>query len=194
MTPLTSRIFYHASYILLHRPTVDPQDLASASGPAGICLEHSRAAHELATRFGRTFGKYMRYLPRYSWFVAASFDVVLLDSHVAQVQEAALDRLTVWLQIMEQVGRSLGLLSLALLGRSEKENRSTVETHSRVCFARRACADHFKVSLPGCTRSSSSSLSSHRLCMSPIRARNPGIMGTVALIQQLWPDCYGLAD
>ena len=123
MTPLTSRIFYHASYILLHRPTVDPQDLASASGPAGICLEHSRAAHELATRFGRTFGKYMRYLPRYSWFVAASFDVVLLDSHVAQVQEAALDRLTVWLQTMEQVGRSLGLLSLALRGRSEKEKQ-----------------------------------------------------------------------
>ena len=68
---LTRRIFFHASSILLHRPTVNPLDIANASGPARICLEHSIAATGQAVRFGRTFGDYMRYLPRYSWFVAA---------------------------------------------------------------------------------------------------------------------------
>ncbi|ORY30824.1 fungal-specific transcription factor domain-domain-containing protein [Naematelia encephala] len=95
-------IFFHASYILLHRPTVKASDVAEASGPAVICLQHSIDATYLAVRFSQTFGAHLRYLPRYCWFVAASFDVMLLECEISSVQESALERLDTWLRIMEK--------------------------------------------------------------------------------------------
>ena len=65
------RIFIHASYILLNRPIVSSHDIATATGPAAVCLQHSIQATAIAVRFTKTFGDYMRYLPRYCWFVAA---------------------------------------------------------------------------------------------------------------------------
>ncbi|ORX35286.1 hypothetical protein BD324DRAFT_87597 [Kockovaella imperatae] len=94
------RMFFEASYILLHRPIVSPHDIATASGPAAVCLQHSSEATNLAVRFTRTFGEYLRYLPRYCWFVAASFDIVMLDSKIQSVQRLALDRLSLWLNTM----------------------------------------------------------------------------------------------
>ncbi|GFZ47546.1 hypothetical protein JCM24511_05290 [Saitozyma sp. JCM 24511] len=95
-------MLFRASYILLHRPTITASDIATVSGPAGICLQHSQLATQVAINFSQTFDERISSVPRYSWFVAASFDVVLLDSKVPDAQREALERLSVWLRIMDK--------------------------------------------------------------------------------------------
>ncbi|RSH80831.1 hypothetical protein EHS25_007000 [Saitozyma podzolica] len=95
-------MLFRASYILLHRPTITASDIATASGPAAICLQHSQLATQVAINFSQTFDERISSVPRYSWFVAASFDVVLLDSKVPDAQMEALERLSVWLRIMDK--------------------------------------------------------------------------------------------
>ena len=64
-------MLYHASYILLHRPSLTAEDIESVSGPVAICLEHSQLATQIGINFSFTFDERISTVPRYSWFVAA---------------------------------------------------------------------------------------------------------------------------
>ncbi|QKX60436.1 uncharacterized protein TRUGW13939_07581 [Talaromyces rugulosus] len=96
------QIFYHATSILLYRLTVDPTDISTTSGHVPVCLEHSITANQMAVSFTQTFGERMTYVAMYSSFVAASFDILLLEGGSENIQLDALVRLRIWLGIMEQ--------------------------------------------------------------------------------------------
>ncbi|KAK8056456.1 fungal specific transcription factor [Apiospora rasikravindrae] len=96
------QMLYHASSILLFRVTLSPDDIAAAAGHVGACLEHSITANQMAVSYTRTFGTRMTYVAMYSSFVAASFDIMLLEADNLDMQLDALTRLRVWLGIMEQ--------------------------------------------------------------------------------------------
>ncbi|KAK8138797.1 fungal-specific transcription factor domain-containing protein [Apiospora sp. TS-2023a] len=98
------QMLYHASNILLFRITLSPNDIATAAGHVGTCLEHSVTANQMAVSYTQTFGTRMTYVAMYSSFVAASFDIMLLEADNLDIQLDALSRLRVWLGIMEQVG------------------------------------------------------------------------------------------
>lgn len=76
-----SRMLYHASYILLHRPVFDSSEILNAAGHVSTCLEHSAMANMLAVSFTSTFGERMTYVAMYSSFVAA-YVVFVCESHV----------------------------------------------------------------------------------------------------------------
>ncbi|KAK8049385.1 hypothetical protein PG994_011115 [Apiospora phragmitis] len=97
------QMLYHASSILLLRITSSPDDIATAAGHVGTCLKHSITANQMAVSYTRTFGTRMTYVAMYSSFVAASFDIMLLEADNLDIQLDALTRLRVWLGIMEQV-------------------------------------------------------------------------------------------
>ncbi|KAK8124555.1 fungal-specific transcription factor domain-containing protein [Apiospora kogelbergensis] len=96
------QMLYHASSILLFRTTLSPVDIATAGGHIGVCLEHSITANQMAVSYTQTFGARMTYVAVYSSFVAASFDIMLLEAEGFDIQLDALKRLRVWLGIMEQ--------------------------------------------------------------------------------------------
>ncbi|OAA57993.1 Transcription factor [Niveomyces insectorum RCEF 264] len=96
------QMLYHATSILVYRLVVEPAEIATAEGHAGTCLQHSITANQMAVRFIETFGERMTYVGMYSSFVAASFDIVLLEAKRADIQLGALERLDAWLDIMEK--------------------------------------------------------------------------------------------
>ncbi|KAH8897668.1 hypothetical protein GQ53DRAFT_449273 [Thozetella sp. PMI_491] len=95
------QMLYHATSILLYRLILDLADLSTGGGYVATCLEHSITANQMAISFTRTFGERLTYGGIYSSFVAASFDIVLLESDNVEVQLAALIRLRIWLSMME---------------------------------------------------------------------------------------------
>ena len=61
----------HATYILLVRPTVTPEDILSPNEAVLCCLEHSITASRVALNYNMTFDERLGYGQRYAWFVAA---------------------------------------------------------------------------------------------------------------------------
>ncbi|KAH8655897.1 fungal-specific transcription factor domain-containing protein [Xylariales sp. PMI_506] len=95
------QMLYHTTNILLYRLIIDPANISTGNGHVATCLDHSITANQMAVSFTRTFGSRMTYVDMYSSFVAASFDIILLDFGQHKTQLAALARLRIWLGMME---------------------------------------------------------------------------------------------